>query len=390
MLDLMESSVLLVNLPAVLIANGLGIWLMLMILFSRRKRLKILPLDGKIFYWMCRLCLILCLLETVGFALDGKNFTGVRPILFGVNTMILGLDSLLAYLWVCYVDFKLFGSRQRIRKIYLWAAIPAGILCLMAVMNLFEDVFFALREDNTYQRMPLLLVAYLVTYGYMTYGAVMACYYRKRLDKYIFMPVVAFLIPIYLGSVIQLFTYGISLIWPCTALGLTLLYLNLQHEESFLDPLTELYNRNYLVHYMEHVSRMSKKGIKITGIMLDVNNFKQINDTYGHMAGDAVLRAVGKILIRATDRNTIVVRYGGDEFVILAENLQQEQGQRIRNNIQKELAAYNGSGEALVPISLSAGTAEFETLDVYRFFQEMDRSMYEEKRLYYQGEDKKS
>lgn len=390
MLDIMDSNILLVNLPAVLIANGLGVWLMVTILFSRRKRLKILPLDGKIFYWMCRICLTLCLLETLGFVLDGKDFIGARQILVTVNALLVAMGSLLAYLWVCYVDYKLFASQQRIKKRYSLIAIPAGILCLMSIMNLFVDVFFSLGPDNNYQRLPLLLLAYVVTYGYMTYGAVLSYYCRKRLDKYLFMPVAAFLIPIYLGSAIQLCTYGISLIWPSTALGLTLLYLNLQHEESFLDPLTNLYNRNYLLHYMDHISRQNKRGTKVTGIMLDVNNFKCINDTYGHIAGDGVLQAVGRILICATDKNAIVVRYGGDEFVIIVEETQPGSGKRIKENIQRELDTYNVSGEALVPISLSMGTAEFEKLDVYQFFQNMDRSMYEEKRSYYVRKDKKT
>lgn len=383
MLDIMESDVLLVNLPAILIANGLGVWLMVTILFSRRKRMKMLPLDGKLFYWMCRICLMLCLLETLGFVLDGRDFVGVRPILVGINTLLISLDSLLAYLWVCYVDFKLFASLQRIKKIYSRLAIPAGILCLLSVMNLFEDIFFSLGPDNSYQRQPLLLLAYVVTYGYMTYGAVLAYYYRKRIDKYLFMPVIAFLIPIYLGSAIQLCAYGISLIWPSTALGLTLLYLNLQHEESFLDPLTGLYNRNYLFHYMDHMTRQSKRGKKITGIMLDINHFKQINDTYGHMQGDRVLREVGKILIRATDRNAVVVRYGGDEFIIILEEPRQESVGQIQESIRRQLEEYHDAGEGTVPISLSLGIAELEKLDVYKFFREMDRSMYNEKRLYY-------
>lgn len=383
MLDILDSNILQINVPAILIANGIGTWLMLMILLSRRKRFKMLSLDGKIFYWMCRLCLTLCVLETFGYLWDGKNFLGARQLLMGINVLILGMGGLLAYLWVCCVDYKLFEDRRRLRKIYPFIAIPGGIICLLAAGNLFVDVFFALDQDNSYQRQPLLLLAYAVAYGYMTYGAVLACYYRKRLDKYLFMPVIAFLMPIYLGSAIQLCSYGISLIWPSTALSLTLLYLNLQSEESFLDPLTNLYNRNYLLHYMAHISKKSKKGKQITGIMLDVNNFKHINDTYGHIAGDGVLQAVGKLLIRATNRDTVVVRYGGDEFVIILEGARREEAEHVKESIQKEVDAQNASSDIQIPISLSMGVAEFEKLDVYQFFQDMDRSMYHDKRSYY-------
>ena len=134
---------------------------------------------------------------------------------------------------------------------------------------------------------------------------------------------------------------------------------------------------------MAHISKKSKKGKQITGIMLDVNNFKHINDTYGHIAGDGVLQAVGKLLIRATNRDTVVVRYGGDEFVIILEGARREEAEHVKESIQKEVDAQNASSDIQIPISLSMGVAEFEKLDVYQFFQDMDRSMYHDKRSYY-------
>ena len=125
------------------------------------------------------------------------------------------------------------------------------------------------------------------------------------------------------------------------ALGLTFLYVNLQNEESFLDALTKLYNRNYLLHYMEHMSERFQKGKRLTGIMLDINGFKSINDTYGHMKGDGVLRDMGEVLLRSVGNRAAVARYGGDEFIILIEDPAENDVQKIRENIAAELEAYN-------------------------------------------------
>nr|WP_326214354.1 GGDEF domain-containing protein [uncultured Oscillibacter sp.] len=372
-----------VNIPAVLIANGLGACLMISILFSKHRRARSVTYDGKLFFLMCYFCFALCLLETAGFLLDGKLFAGARQLVIGVNVTLYFLSTALAFSWACFVDYKLFGDHKRLRHRYPLLAIPGGIICLMAAANLFYPVFFEVNQANVYVRTSWFVLPYLVMYFYLTYGAILACRYRKRVDKYLFMPVMVFLIPLYIGSIVQLLCYGLALIWPTTALGLIFLYINLQNEETFLDPLTNLYNRNFLLYYMERIAKRGKRGPHTTGIMLDINRFKHINDTYGHGQGDAVLQAVGNILLQAAADDAVVIRYGGDEFVILLENATAERVQCINDGIQEALRVYNASGSAPLPVTLSAGTAEFDHTDIFSFFQEMDRRMYDEKRTFY-------
>lgn len=80
-----------INMPAVFIANGLGACLMLVILLSRHRRIRSSSLDGKLFYGMCLSCLFLCIMETVGFMLDGQRFFAARQIsiLCSVATLCL-------------------------------------------------------------------------------------------------------------------------------------------------------------------------------------------------------------------------------------------------------------------------------------------------------------
>ena len=371
-----------INIPAVFMANGLGICLMLSILLIRHQRGYILSYDDKLFFWMCRLCLILCALEGLGFLLDGAAFSGARHIATVCNSALFFLAAGIAHLWVCYVDYRLFADKYRIQHINLLLSIPLILLAILSMANIFIDVFFYIDEQNIYHRTALFFVPWVIVYCYMLYSAILAYYYRKRVHKYLFMPVVMFLTPIFIGSLIQMLYYGISLIWVSVALALTVLYINLQHEENCLDPLTGLYNRNYLIHHLEHLNRRAQKGCHITGILLDINNFKHINDTYGHIIGDRVLRATGSILLHAVDCNASVIRYGGDEFLIFLENATPEDVQHILNNIQQQLENYSTTDSAPLQLSLSSGTAVFNQMDIFQFFQEMDRKMYEQKRTF--------
>lgn len=390
-MEYLTSAVSSVNMQAVLVANGLGLGLMIVLMLSTNRRGKMVSLDGRLFNWMCRMCLALCVLETLSFWLDGRTFSGARELILGTNASLFMLNAIFSYTWSVYVDYKFYEDMQRLRKIYIFVALPAVLVCLLSLLNLAVPVFFWVNEENLYYRTPLVVITYVVTYCYLTYGAVLVFRNRHKTNRYLFMPVMTFLVPIYLGSLIQLCCYGLAMIWVCVAFGLTSLYINLQNEKVFLDTLTNLYNRSYLMHYMGYLARQTKKGTSVLGMMLDVNNFKYINDTYGHLAGDEVLREVGKILQSATEGCGAVVRYGGDEFVILLEGDNREMGEHVREEIAKGLARYNASGSAPCPISLSLGVSEFDRLNVDKFFRDMDEKMYDDKRAFYQqqGRDRR-
>lgn len=373
-----------VNMTAVLVADGLGAGLMLLVLLSCCGKQKNRSVDGRLFNEMALLTISLCLIEIYTFWVDGKQFPGARMSSVVSNAMLFALNMFFAFLWTCYADYKLTENIDRFRTAYPFVGIPAAIVILLCVLNLFVPVFFEVDASNVYARTPWAVLVYLMTYAYLIYGAIRVRHYRQSANGYLFMPVVQFLLPVFIGSIIQLLYYGIAMIWASVALGMTSLYLNLQQEEIYIDALTRLYNRNYLMRYMECAGGQARQGMRIQGILMDINSFKQINDTYGHVEGDRVLQGVGRVLLQSVKKGTVVARYGGDEFVILLESRSGQEIEDIRLQIQKNLDAYNAGQLHPVAISLSAGTAEFDLQNVDCFIREMDRNMYREKQRYYQ------
>lgn len=379
-----------VNMPAVLVANGLGAWLMCILLLEKRRRIHRARKEIRIFHGMCGMCLALCLLETLSFHLDRRLFPGARSICLLLNACLFIMNAIFAYLYLCYISHKLFKEHRYLRYLRIWGAIPSGIICLMCLGNLFTDVFFGITAQNVYYRTSLAWVSYFVTYLYLLAGAWLARYHHRKIDLTRSMPVGLFLLPVFVGSALQFYFYGLALIWPSVAIGLTAMQITLQNEESTLDVLTGVYNRNYLIHYWDYVAMRTRQGYQLAGILLDINEFKQINDLYGHNAGDRVLCDISDVLKHSIGPDTLLARYGGDEFVILTEASSPDVLQEIRNRIHAGMAEYNASGRAPCFVSLSIGMARLENTSLSDLFNRMDRNMYLEKNNFYreQGRDR--
>lgn len=116
--------------------------------------------------------------------------------------------------------------------------------------------------------------------------------------------------------------------------------VNLQlQNQAEKDSLTQLYNNSYMFEMLKkETEKASKEGCALSLIMLDIDDFKQINDTFGHLVGDDVIRAVSAELISTTRESDVVGRYGGEEFIVILKNTPKEKAievaQRIRTGIE--------------------------------------------------------
>lgn len=156
----------------------------------------------------------------------------------------------------------------------------------------------------------------------------------------------------------------------------------LRHQ-AIRDPLTDLYNRRYFSEFLgEEVEKCKRYGKSIAFLMADVNRFKEINDRYSHQTGDEVLKEVAGLLKENVRDADTVVRYGGDEFLVMMT--QTEGG--VTNTVDRLKASidqWNHESDLLdFPLSLALGVSYWNTdqdRDVENALKEADRNMYEDK-----------
>ena len=123
------------------------------------------------------------------------------------------------------------------------------------------------------------------------------------------------------------------------------------------DPLTGLANRTVIDEELRRETlRSERRAYDLTAIMMDLDHFKSVNDTYGHAMGDEILRRVGKILSESVRAYDLVARYGGEEFVMLLPETTREQGADFADRIRVKLAETGIPGYPK-PVTASFGVA---------------------------------
>ena len=154
-------------------------------------------------------------------------------------------------------------------------------------------------------------------------------------------------------------------------------------QQAIRDPLTNVYNRRYMVEFLENeIARAEREKLSVSIVMMDLDNFKQFNDSHGHKCGDVILQAFANFLLEHTRRADVVCRYGGEEFVILMPNtphqIGYERAEMWRQDFSETPIEYEG---IKFSITFSAGVATFpvhgHTGDL--ILQAADKALYRSK-----------
>jgi diguanylate cyclase (GGDEF)-like protein len=153
--------------------------------------------------------------------------------------------------------------------------------------------------------------------------------------------------------------------------------------QSVRDPLTGLFNRRYLEESLDReLQRALRKKVPLALMMIDVDHFKKFNDSFGHEAGDSVLKALGSLFRTQLRSSDIACRYGGEEFAMVLPEASLEaarvRAEKIREEAKHAIAQFRGN--ALDPVTLSIGVATFpEKSNRDALVRAADQALYEAK-----------
>lgn len=319
--------------------------------------------------------------------LAGSSNIVIKVLVFLSGSGLFLGNVMIGYLWAKFIMVHMNIPFSDIRRnIYRTIGL---ISIVLLVINIFYPLVFSV-SDGRYQRGFTYIIFLIFAAFYILDSLYLYVKRVKKNGSLKLFPVHIFLIPVILGVVIQAFFVEIAITWTSIAISVAGIMTALKNEIIFTDCLTGLYNRVYLEFL--HKRACNKKDCWVSGIMIDLNGFKQINDNYGHAEGDLALCIVADLLRKSFSEYGVVTRYAGDEFVIMLNTTDDQLIQKIIKSAKKNFVTENEKNDKLYQLSASMGYAitnlSNETID--DFMNRIDEQMYQDKMKYYEHNDRRN
>jgi diguanylate cyclase (GGDEF)-like protein len=151
---------------------------------------------------------------------------------------------------------------------------------------------------------------------------------------------------------------------------------------ALIDPMTETYNRRFMEEVLvKEASRANRTGADLSLLMIDVDNFREVNSRFGHQHGDLILVEIAKLLKSTFRGSDSIVRYGGDEFLVILPDTSERQAQRTVQRLVSAVEGWNAAGN--LPgyrMSLSCGVATYQRgMNLQQIIDLADERMYADK-----------
>lgn len=315
----------------------------------------------------------------------GAEFPGAAL----VNSLV-SCGYLVSCLWVIFLSWRFVGYTMELdfwnnrRKLLLYA-IPGILGSVFVIVSIWTGWAFVIGDDNAYARGPFFAAYLCCCYVYLAWMCLVAGRraFMKRFyaDRLLYISLASFgAFPI-VGILVQTLYPDIPGAASAMVISTLLAFLTTQSRMISTDPLTKLNNRNQLNSFLDAKLRQATPDKKFCFFVLDVDNFKSINDNFGHMEGDRALNLVAKILKKTCGpRGCFISRFGGDEFNLVAMFGARDTPADIYVPIREALALESQS----LPYTLSVSIGYAESLGKEEMlpdlFARADEVLYAEKK----------
>ena len=265
-------------------------------------------------------------------------------------------------------------------NLILW--IMASLCAAVVVSNVFTGQIFYFDNAHIYHRGPLFFIPMSILFTMMIIVEGFLISQRQKIEANYYRSLALFLISPLIGWALQFLVFGL----PFSLLGITfaalILFINIQNRNIDKDYLTGAFNRQILDSYMQHKIDASTGQRTFSAILLDIDNFKSINDCFGHFEGDIALITTVRLLRNSVGPADFIARYGGDEFCVILDSDDPKEVKDTILKIDNTLSDFNKSDNKPYYLSFSMG---YETYHLSygnsseSFYRAIDKKMYENK-----------
>ena len=356
---------------------------LMVIFFSNRRHANLYAFEQKVFMLLLILSAFQLIVSTALFLMDGLPGAVIKEMIYFTEIISYMFTPPAFILWVLYVRYQVYKDEKKALKMLIPISIPVVINAVLAIASRFNGLLYYFDENNEYQRGSLFWLYTLMCVSYLIIPEIYIVVMQKKITKKHFIPLLLFAVPPLVGGVLQVLFYGIQLVWVSTTISVLIISLNIQNDQLYIDHLTGLNNRRQLDYFLKNIIKKGDKNKLIAGLMLDLDYFKHINDVWGHEIGDKTLVSAGEILQRSFNKDALICRYGGDEFVVIFQIDNKQELIDAVNRIELNKSKYIILNELPYSIEFSMGYDIFDhdaELTAQQFLSHIDKLMYSNKK----------
>ena len=369
------------NLESIYVTNAIGIVLIAVLIVCNLWRFQTRNQADRSLLKMMFLALTSCIADPISYTMKGVSGLLPKFTVYFTSTWLFAANMLAVFFWVRFLTFHLNGGMPNRSRIVVNSVVVIGLVLL--VINCFTPIVFSIDENNLYSRTHLYFLYLMIDYSLVVYSLVVYFKSKAKGGALKFFPIWVYIVPILIGGIVQSLFYGISVIPTSIAVSIAGVLASLQNEMIYHDQLTGLFNRSYMLYLLKKYVNNPK--VNITGIMIDLNGFKHINDEFGHAVGDDALVTSAQILKSAVNNGGSVIRYAGDEFIVLLNTQDDGDVKKCIAKIRTSFGEFNKDGAKPYMLSVSVGSHKLhaKTESVDTFINVIDARMYEDKKAFY-------
>lgn len=360
----------------------LSLIILVFIYYNARNRLEKVFKSHRVFLGLVQTNIFLILSDIGAWVFDG--LPGIHFFLLNsiFNLLLFVIEPVTGTLWILYVYYQIKPNEKRIERLkYLLSAlliINGG----MSIMSLHTGWFFYVNDNNIYSRGNIYLIHIIYCYILLIYSMFYVYKHRRTIEKRYYYSMLVFILPITFGATIQIILYGWALAWTGMMVSLLIIYFNIQDSGLNTDYLTGVYNRRQLDKYLEVRIKNSSENKTFSALLIDLNGFKKINDTFGHDIGDEAIKDAAQIIKKSLRRDDFVARYGGDEFFAILDSDDKKFLETAVVSLNRNVDKFNQESEKEYKLSFAIGHAVYDYKQRMKsddFFKHIDTLMYSNK-----------
>lgn len=322
---------------------------------------------------------IIIILSEAGTIFADNGSIDLRNINIFSNVLGFALTPMIPIVITLIFDRRILTTHRLI-------LVPTVINIIAVVLSPLFGFIFHVDANNEYIRGKYFYIFIIVYIINILFLVISTLNMSKKYNYPMMLKLVALSLFTIISTSIQLVVPSAYSSWHSVTLALFLYFLLMSEFDSSFDTLTGLYNRATFDKAVEDL--VKQKGLSI--IILDINDFKNVNDTYGHDYGDRVIKTVASVVRESFNKHFKCYRYGGDEFSIISSETDPEKIEFQLKAMTKALAEKRENGNLLPTVSYGYSVLQGEEiLDFHKILKEADDQMYYFKKAHKAGNAQK-